>query len=104
MSTNIDQILQDLGTALKSSASGATLTAGIRDTATREQLIVSDTGVEVGVLTVERIAKNLTVDGTVIAPRGVSAGNSDFTNLKVSGKLEAETLQVKKIVSDQSVE
>ena len=104
MSTNIDQILQDLGTALKSSASGATLTAGIRDTATREQLIVSDTGVEVGVLTVERIAKNLTVDGTVIAPRGVSAGNSDFTNLKVSGKLEAETLQVKKIVSDQSVD
>ena len=104
MSSTIDQILQDLGTALKSSASGATLTAGIRDSATREQLIVSDTGVEVGVLTVERIAKNLTVDGTIIAPKGVSAGNSEFTNLKVTGKLEADTLQVKKIVSDQSVD
>lgn len=104
MSSTIDQILQDLGTALKNSAGGATLTAGIRDTATREQLIVSDTGVEVGVLTVERVAKNLSVDGTIIAPRGVSAGNSEFTNLKVSGKLEADSLQVKKIISDQSVD
>jgi hypothetical protein len=104
MSTNIDKILQELGDALKSSQSSGIKTAGIRDTATREQLVVTDRGVEVGVLSADRVAGNLTVGGDVVAARLVSGGNSELNNLKVNGKLEADTLQVKRIVSDSSVE
>lgn len=104
MSSNIDKILQDLAEALKNNSNGSLKTAGIKDSATREQIIVTDTGVETGVLTVERVAGNLNVSGDVLASRVVATGRSELANLRVSGKLEADTLQVKKIVSDQSVE
>jgi hypothetical protein len=104
MSTNIDQILQDLGTALKSAANGGTLTKGIRDTATREQIIVTDKGVQIGVLSADRISGNINVEGTLGAGKIVAAGTSEFANLKVNGKLEADTLLVKNIVSEQSLE
>ena len=100
MSSNIDKILQDLAEALKNNSNGSLKTAGIKDSATREQIIVTDTGVETGVLTVERVAGNLNVSGDVLASRVVATGRSELANLRVSGKLEADTLQVKKIVSD----
>ena len=104
MSTNIDKILQDLGEALKSSAAGGTLTKGIRDTATREQLIVTDKGVQIGVLSADRISGNINVEGTLGAGKIVAAGTSEFANLKVNGKLEADTLLVKNVISEQSLE
>ena len=104
MSTNIDKILQDLGDALKSSAAGGALTKGIRDTATREQLIVTDKGVQIGVLTADRISGSINVEGTLGAGKIVAAGTSEFANLKVNGKLEADTLLVKNVISEQSLE
>jgi len=102
MSSNIDKLLQDLGTALKSSTAAAGTSRGIVDTATREQLIITDNGVETGVLKVERIAGNLTVEQSITTPSITVGNTADFNNLKVKGKLEAEVLQVKRIVSDQS--
>jgi len=104
MSSNIDKILQDLGTALKSAATGGKLTNGIQDTATREQMIVTDKGVQIGVLTADRISGNINVEGTLGAGKIVAAGTSEFANLKVNGKLEADTLLVKNIISEQSLE
>ena len=104
MSSNIDKILQDLGDALKSSANGGTLTKGIRDTATREQVIVTDKGVQIGVLTADRISGNINVEGVLGAAKIVAAGTSEFANLKVNGKLEADTLLVKNVISEQSLE
>ncbi len=98
MNQNIDKILQDLGTALKNSAaSSGSGSRGIVDTATREQLIIKDTGVLAGVLTVERVAGSLKVDQAVTAPTG------NFDNVK-AGKIEADVLQVKRVVSDQAEE
>ena len=102
MSSNIDQILQDLGNAIKSG--GGISTKGITDTATREQLIVSDKGVQIGVLTADRISGNINVEGVLGAGKIVAAGTSEFANLKVNGKLEADTLVVNKVISEQSLE
>jgi hypothetical protein len=102
MSTNIDQILQDLGNAIR--AGGGISTKGITDTATREQLIVSDKGVQIGVLTADRISGNINVEGVLGAGKIVAAGTSEFANLKVNGKLEADTLVVNKVISEQSLE
>ncbi len=104
MSTNIDKILQDLGEALKSMSTGGTLSKGIRDTASREQMIVSDKGVQVGVLTADRVSGNINVEGVLGAGKIVAAGTSEFANLKVNGKLEAETLLVKNVLSEQTLE
>ena len=98
MSQNIDKILQDLGTALKNSAGVSSAgSRGIVDTATREQLIVTDAGVQTGVLTVERVAGNLKVDQSVTAPTG------NFDTVKTD-RLEADVLQVKRIVSEYAEE
>lgn len=94
MNQNIDKILQDLGTALKTSNSGTT-SRGIVDTATREQLLVSDAGIEAGKLKVERIVGNLKVDGTVQS----ETGNFELVKAET---IEADVLRVQKIVSDQS--
>ena len=102
MSSNIDKILQDLGNAIKSG--GGISTKGITDTATREQLIVSDKGVQIGVLTADRISGNINVEGVLGAGKIVAAGTSEFANLKVNGKLEADTLVVNKVISEQSLE
>lgn len=102
MSSNIDKILQDLGNAIKSG--GGISTKGISDTATREQLIVSDKGVQIGVLTADRISGNINVEGVLGAGKIVAAGTSEFANLKVNGKLEADTLSVKNVISEQSLE
>ena len=102
MSSNIDKILQDLGNAIKSG--GGISTKGITDTATREQLIVSDKGVQIGVLTADRISGNINVEGVLGAGKIVAAGTSEFANLRVNGKLEADTLLVKNVVSEQSLE
>lgn len=104
MSSNIDKILQDLAEALKSNTNGSVKTAGINDSATREQLIITDAGLQTGIISIERVAGNLKVDGDVQAGRLVASGRSELGNLLVTGKLEADTLQVKKILSDQSVE
>jgi hypothetical protein len=104
MSSNIDKILQDLAEALKANTNGSIKTAGITDSATREQLIITDAGVQTGILSVERVSGNLTVSGDVLTNRVVASGKSEFSNLKVTGKLEADSLQVKKILTDQSIE
>lgn len=102
MSSNIDKILQDLGNAIK--ASGGIATKGITDVASREQLIVSDKGVQIGVLTADRISGNIAVEGVLGAGKIVAAGTSEFANLRVNGRLEADTLMVKNVISEQSLE
>jgi len=101
MSTNIDQILKDLGNALKASGNSGGGSAGIMDTSTREQVVISDNGVEVGVLAVERVKGDLAIDGTVKSAKVITT-SAEVNNLKVSGKLEADTLTVKRLVSDES--
>lgn len=103
MSTNIDQILKDLGTALKASGGSSGGSAGILDTSTREQIVISDKGVEVGVLSVEKVGGNLAVDGTVQSAKVITT-SAEINNLKVSGKLEADVLNVKRLISDESAD
>jgi hypothetical protein len=103
MSTNIDKLLQDLSVALRSSGVSSISTGkGINDSATREQIIINDTGVLVGILKVERVSGNLSVDKSVSTHDLRVVNNADINNLRVTGKLTADLLQVKKIVSDQS--
>jgi hypothetical protein len=104
MSSNIDKILQDLGAALKAGAGNGASSRGISDSATREQMIVTDKGVQVSVLTADRISGSISVEGTLGAGKIVAAGTSEFANLKVNGKLEADTLLVKNVISEQSLE
>jgi hypothetical protein len=101
MSTNIDQILSDLGNVLKA-GSGTSPSAGIRSTATNEQLIITNDGVETGVLRVERVAGKLKVEKTVQAEGFVAGGRSELADLNVTGKLTADTLTVKRLISDES--
>lgn len=103
MSTNIDQILKDLGTALKASGGSSGGSAGILDTSTREQIVISDKGVEVGVLSVEKVGGNLAVDGTIQSAKVITT-SAEINNLKVSGKLEADVLNVKRLISDESAD
>lgn len=103
MSTNIDKILQDLSSALKTSGvSGLSTGRGINDSATREQVIINDQGVLVGLLKVEKVLGNLLVERSINAPELRITNTASINNLTVGGKLTAETLQVKKIISDQS--
>lgn len=104
MSQNIDKILQDLGSVIKASAGAGTISKGISDSATREQMIVTDRGVQIGVLTADRISGNINVEGVLGAGKIVAAGTSEFANLKVNGRLEADTLTVKNIISEQNLE
>lgn len=94
MSQNVEKILQDLSAALRSEQSP---TRGIKDTASREQMIVSDSGVHIDKLRVEKLVGVVTGESAAFV-------TGDFNSLAVTGKIIADTLQVKNIISDQSAE
>lgn len=98
MSQNIDQILNDLKSALQS---GPSSSAGITDSASRQQVAINDNGVVMTKLRVDKVLGDLSVENKVssaeLATRNISA-----TNIVATGTVTADTLKVKRIISDQS--
>jgi hypothetical protein len=100
MSTNINKILEDLNAALKNPTNGPT-SKGIVDTATREQMLVNDSGVTVSTLKVGKFAGPLSAH-TAEINNLVSTNTAEFNDINVSGKLTANLLHVKRLISDYS--
>jgi hypothetical protein len=100
MTTNIDQLISELQT-LKNSKNAL---KGILDNASTEQMIVDDTGVSIGILKVESVSGKLVVNQSVETPLLIVSNNADIKNLRVNGTLTADTLYVKKIISEQPQE
>jgi hypothetical protein len=104
MSSNIDDILKNLGAAINAASTGIPTTRGIVDTATREQLVVTDAGVQLGSFSADQYTGDLRVTGNIEAANVSATGISNFVNLTVSGKLKADTLEVSKVISDSSLD
>lgn len=98
MSQNIEQILSDLKSALQTGTPGG---AGITDSASRQQVAINDNGVVMTKLRVDSILGDLSVEKR-IASAELATGNVTATNIVASGSITAETLHVKRIVSEQS--
>lgn len=100
MSTNIDKILESLAAELRNS--GTVGTAGIKDTASREQIVINDNGVTVGNLAVNQITGSVKVEKGVVSQNINVLGTALINNGKVSGTLEVDTLKVKNLTTDAS--
>jgi hypothetical protein len=100
MSQNIDQILNDLKSAL---SSGAQNSAGITDSASRQQVAINDNGVVMTKLRVDKVLGDLNVEKKLVSAE-VNTGIVTATNIVASGSITAETLRVKRIVSEQNQE
>lgn len=98
MSQNIDNILNELKSALKTSSQGG---LGISDTASRQQVIVNDNGVVLTKLRLDRVVGDLVVEGKTTAAE-LHAGNVVANNITAVKEITAETLKVKKIISEQT--
>ena len=98
MSQNIEQILSDLKSALQTGTPGG---AGITDSASRQQVAINDNGVVMTKLRVDGVLGDLTVEKR-IASAEISTGNISATNIVATGTVTADTLKVKRIISDQS--
>jgi hypothetical protein len=97
MSQNIDQILNELKSALKTSAQGG---MGISDTASRQQVSVSDNGVVMTKLRLDRVLGDLTVEGKATAGE-IHAGNIVANTITAAKELVVDTLKVKRVISEQ---
>lgn len=100
MSQNIDQILNDLKSAL---SSGAQNSAGITDSASRQQVAINDNGVVMTKLRVDKVLGDLNVEKKLSSSE-VNTGVVTATNIVASGSITAETLKVKRIISEQNQE
>jgi hypothetical protein len=100
MSQNIDQILNELKSAL---SSGAQNSAGITDSASRQQVAINDNGVVMTKLRVDKVLGDLNVEKKISSAE-ISTGVVNATNIVASGSITAETLKVKRIVSEQNQE
>lgn len=97
MSQNIDNILNELKTALKTSPQGG---LGISDTASRQQVSVNDNGVVVTKLRVDSVIGDLTVEKSVSAV-DIFANSIVAKNITAINELTVDTLKVKKVISEQ---
>jgi len=97
MSQNIEQILNDLKSALKT---GAPASAGITDSASRQQIAINDNGVVLTKLRLDRVLGDLNVDNKVVSSE-VSTTTVNATNINVTNEISAGVIRAKKIITDQ---
>ena len=97
MSQNIDQILNDLKSALKT---GAPAGAGINDTASRQQVAINDNGVVMTKLRVDQVLGNLTVENTV-SSQSVNTTTVNATNISATNEITASVIRARKIITEQ---
>jgi len=100
MSQNIDQILNDLKSALKTASPTG---AGIKDSASREQVVINDNGVSVTKLRVDRVQGDLTVDNKVTATE-VRAADAHFTNIYTTNEIHAAIIRAQRIITDKDLD
>jgi hypothetical protein len=97
MSQNIEQILNDLKSALKT---GAPAGAGITDSASRQQIAINDNGVVLTKLRLDRVLGDLNVDNKVVSSE-VSTTTVNATNINATNEISAGVIRAKKIITDQ---
>lgn len=97
MSQNIDQILNELKSALKT---GAPAGAGINDSASRQQVAINDNGVVMTKLRVDQVLGNLTVEQTVQS-QSVNANTVSAVNISATNEITANVIRAKKIITEQ---
>lgn len=97
MSQNIDQILNELKSALKT---GAGTGAGITDSASRQQIAINDNGVVLTKLRLDRVLGDLTVENKVNSSE-VSTGVVNATNINATNEITATTIRAKRIITEQ---
>jgi len=97
MSQNIDQILNELKSALKT---GSPAGAGITDSASRQQIAINDNGVVLTKLRVDRVLGDLHVENRVSA-QDVNATSINATNISVTNEISAGIIRAKKIITEQ---
>ncbi len=97
MSQNIDQILNDLKSALKT---GGTPSAGITDSASRQQIAVNDNGVVLTKLRLDRVLGDLNVESKVLANE-INASKITAYNSINAEEINASVIRTKKLITEQ---
>ena len=97
MSQNIDQILNELKSALKT---GSPAGAGITDSASRQQIAINDNGVVLTKLRLDRVLGDLNVENRVSA-QDVNATSISATNISATNEISAGIIRAKKIITEQ---
>jgi hypothetical protein len=97
MSQNIDQILNELKSALKT---GSPAGAGITDSASRQQIAINDNGVVLTKLRVDRVLGDLNVENRVSA-QDVNATSINATNISATNEISAGIIRARKIITEQ---
>ena len=97
MSQNIDQILNELKSALKT---GSPAGAGITDSASRQQIAINDNGVVLTKLRLDRVLGDLNVENRVSA-QDVNATSINATNISVTNEISAGIIRARKIITEQ---
>lgn len=100
MSQNIDQILNDLKSALKTAPAASN---GIADSASRQQIVINDNGVSVTKLRVDRVQGDLTVENRITAA-DVRAADAHFTNIYTTNEIHAAIIKAQKIITDKDLD
>lgn len=97
MSQNIDQILNELKSALKT---GSPAGAGITDSASRQQIAINDNGVVLTKLRLDRVLGDLNVENRVSA-QDVNATSINATNISATNEISAGIIRARKIITEQ---
>jgi hypothetical protein len=97
MNQNLDQILNDLKSAL---ATSPVSSAGITDTASRQQMAINDNGVAMTKLRVDRVLGDLTVENKTVTAEVVT-GKISTVSLTASGDIVANTIRAKRVITEQ---
>ena len=97
MSQNIDQILNELKSALKT---GSPAGAGITDSASRQQIAINDNGVVLTKLRLDRVLGDLNVENRVSA-QDVNATSISATNISATNEISAGIIRARKIITEQ---
>ena len=97
MSQHIDQILNELKSALKT---GSPAGAGITDSASRQQIAINDNGVVLTKLRLDRVLGDLNVENRVSA-QDVNATSISATNISATNEISAGIIRARKIITEQ---
>ena len=100
MSQNIDQILNDLKSALKTAPAGGN---GIQDSASRQQIVVNDNGVAVTKMRVDLVQGDLTVENKITAVE-VRATDAHFKNIYTTNEIHAAVVRAQRIITDKDLD
>jgi hypothetical protein len=97
MSQHIDQILNELKSALSTASPAG---AGIADSASRQQISINDNGVVLTKLRLDRVLGDLNVENRVSA-QDVNATSINATNISATNEISAGIIRARKIITEQ---